>query len=225
MIGTSSVLAVIPARGGSKRVPRKNLRDVGGQPLLHWTIAAARQSRYIDRLILSSEDEEIQQAARSLGCEVPFSRPAELAADTTPGIDPVLHALEQLSGYEWVVLLQPTSPLRITSDIDRCVELCVERSAPACVSMMPVEKSPDWYYRIGDGGEMSKWLSPEQAAAAQGLHVLNGAVYVARCEWLTRSRTFIDQETIAYVMPAARSVDIDSEADLELAAALLELRR
>jgi N-acylneuraminate cytidylyltransferase len=225
MIVTNSVLAIIPARGGSRRVSRKNLRALGGAPLLHWTIAAAKQSRYIDRLILSSEDAEIQEAARLLGCEVPFSRPAELAADATPGIDPVLHAIEQLPGYEWVVLLQPTSPLRIASDIDRCIELCVENSAPACVSMMAVEKSPDWYYQIGEHGAINKWLSPEQAATAHGLHVLNGAVYVARCEWLMRSRTFIDQETIAYVMPAARSIDIDSEADLELAGALLELRR
>ena len=134
MIDGRSVLAIIPARGGSKGVPRKNIRPLGGKPLIAWTIEAAHRSAWIDRLILSSEDQEIIDTACAWGCDVPFVRPAELARDCTPGIDPVLHALKQLPSFDLVVLLQPTSPLRSAADIDRCIERCQRGGAPAAVT-------------------------------------------------------------------------------------------
>jgi CMP-N,N'-diacetyllegionaminic acid synthase len=127
MIGERKVLGLIPARGGSKGVARKNIREVRGKPLIAWTIEEARRSIYLDRLVLSSEDTEIMEIARSFGCEVPFRRPEELAADDTPGIDPVLHALRELPGFDYVALLQPTSPLRTAEDIDGCIERCVAK--------------------------------------------------------------------------------------------------
>src|SRR5271157_3678171 len=142
MIQNQSVLALIPARGGSKGVPRKNLREIAGKPLIAWAIEAGRQSRYIDRLILSSEDPEIMAQARSWGCEVPFVRPAELARDDTPGMEPVLHALTALpEEYDYVVVLQPTSPLRLAEDIDGCLETCLRQEAPACVTVAEVDQS------------------------------------------------------------------------------------
>ena len=131
MIEGLSVLGLIPARGGSKGVPRKNIRLVAGRPLLAWTIDAARASRYLDRLVLSTDDCEIGAVAIAAGCEVPFLRPPELARDDTPGIDPVLHALGQLPPFDIVVLLQPTSPLRLASDIDGCIERMLAARAPA----------------------------------------------------------------------------------------------
>ena len=113
-----SFLAVIPARGGSKGVPRKNVRDLNGKPLIAWTIEEAKKSQYISNIILSSEDSEIIKEAKKYGCEVPFIRPMKLAQDDTPGIDPVLHAINQCPGYDYVVLLQPTSPLSKAEDID-----------------------------------------------------------------------------------------------------------
>ncbi|MEH2097772.1 acylneuraminate cytidylyltransferase family protein, partial [Nostoc sp.] len=121
MIHGKKVLAIIPARGGSKAVPRKNIREIGGKPLIAWTIEEAKKSQYIDRLILSSEDDEIISIAQKWGCEIAFKRPVELAQDDTPGIAPVLHALNQLPIYDYVVLLQPTSPLRQVIDIDGCI--------------------------------------------------------------------------------------------------------
>ena len=121
MIEGKKVLAVIPARGGSNGVPRKNIIDVGGKPLIAWTIEEARKSKYIDRLILSSDDREIIEIAKRWGCEVPFEQPAEMARDGTPGIAPVLHAIEMLPDYDYVVLLQPTSPLRQVEDVDGCI--------------------------------------------------------------------------------------------------------
>src|SRR5690606_37646573 len=113
----SNVLAVITARGGSKGVPRKNVRNLGGKPLIAWTIEEAQKSKYITKLILSSEDKDIIDVAKQYGCEVPFIRPLELAQDDTLGIDVVIHAMIQCPGYDYVILLQPTSPLRTVKDI------------------------------------------------------------------------------------------------------------
>ncbi len=122
MIDEKKILAVIPARGGSKGVPRKNIRDLAGKPLIAWTIEAAKKSKYIDRLILSSEDPEIIAVAKSYGCEVPFVRKIELAQDDTPGIEVVLDAVQRCLGYTHVLLLQPTSPFRTHKHIDDLIE-------------------------------------------------------------------------------------------------------
>lgn len=219
MIAGRSVLAIIPARGQSKGVPRKNLRVVGGKPLIAWTIDAAKASRYIDRLILTSEDEEIISVAKQLGCDVPFVRPAELAQDATLGIDPVLHAITELPGYDVVVLLQPTSPLRITADIDGCIELCVSRDAKTCVSVTEVEQHPRWMYDLAEDDRLVSLISDGRTyARRQDLppaFILNGAVYVADCAWLSAQRTFSGEGSVGYVMPRERSLDIDTEMDLK----------
>lgn len=226
MIGTKKVLAIIPARGGSKGVPRKNIREVAGKPLIAWTILQARKSLYIDRLVVSTDDEEIADVARQWGSEVPFLRPAHLAKDDTPGIDPVLHALESLPGYDYVVLLQPTSPLRSHADIDGCIELCAGRAACSCVSVTQPEKSPYWMFTIDDCGKM-QWLfeSDKLIARRQDLppaYALNGAVYVAATESIVESRSFVTEGAVPYLMSNGNSVDIDTEADLLLAEILLQ---
>ena len=129
MLNGKTILAIIPARGGSKGIPRKNIKPLAGKPLIAWTIEEAKKSKYIDRLILSSEDEEIIRIAKKWGCEVPFVRPKEFAEDETSGIEPILHAIETLSEkYDYVCLLQPTSPLRTVNDIDGCIKKCIDRS-------------------------------------------------------------------------------------------------
>ena len=223
MIRTKSVLAVIPARGGSKGVRRKNLRDVAGKPLLAWTIEAAKKSKYIDRIVLSSEDAEIIETAKKWGCEAPFTRPKELAADATPGVDPVLHALDQLPRHDLIVLLQPTSPLRTAEDIDACLERCVNAQAPCVVSVAESAKSPYWMYELDAKGRMNPVLE-SRGATRQELpkaHVVNGAVYVAETDWFKRTKAFLSAETLAHVMPAERSLDVDSEFDLRVASAIL----
>lgn len=227
MIDGRRVLAIVPARGGSKGVPRKNVRDLAGKPLIAWTIEAALESRYIDRVVLSSDDEEIMAVARRFGCEVPFVRPADLASDDAPGIAPVLHALNELPGYDLVVLLQPTSPLRTVNDIDGAIAFCCEKSACACVSVSPPSKSPYWMYTIDEEAHLSPFFGGEAIARRQELPdamALNGAVYVADCKWLSRARNFITSETVGYLMPAERSLDIDEEFDLEICDALLRKR-
>ena len=127
MLGGKRILAIIPARAGSRRLKGKNIKPLLGKPLLAWTIEQAQQACLIDRLILSSEDAATINIARKYACEVPFKRPANLAQDDTPGIMPVLHALEHLPGYDYVMLLQPTSPLRSSIDIDECIKYCIAR--------------------------------------------------------------------------------------------------
>jgi len=218
VIGDKKVIAVIPARGGSKGLPGKNIIPVRGKPLLAWTIEAAQRARYVDRLILSSDDPAIIDVARKFGCEVPFERDSRLAADDTPSIDVVLDALTHCPGYGWVVLLQPTSPLRTADDIDGALERCVALGAPACVSVCEAEQSPYWMYTVQGDNRLSPLL-PSSVTRRQDLptvYVLNGAAYVADTLWLLGSRSFLTSETVAYEMPVERSLDIDTEADLSI---------
>ncbi|MBY0223487.1 MULTISPECIES: acylneuraminate cytidylyltransferase family protein [Sporosarcina] len=219
MINDKKVLAVITARGGSKGVPGKNIKNLAEKPLIAWTIEEAQRSQYIDRLILSSEDREIIETAKKYGCDVPFVRPDELAQDTTRGIEPILHALQEVEGYDYVVLLQPTSPLRIAEDIDRTIEIMIEESAPACVSVTETQESPYWMYRIEDNQQLQPLLSQSDLSKRRqdlpSVFVLNGAVYVAEVEWLKNTKSFLTDLTVAYKMPKERSYDIDTEMDFK----------
>ncbi len=227
MIGDKSILAIIPARGGSKGIPGKNIIDVAGKPLIAWTIEAAKASKYIDRLILSSDDDAIMDVAVQWGCEVPFKRPDDLAKDDTPGIAPVLHALSMLPSFDFIVLLQPTSPLRRAADIDGCIEQCIAQQANCCVSVTEQDKSPFWMYYIDSKGFLEPVISTTNNIAVRRqelpvVYALNGAIYVARCEWLAINKSFLTPETIAYSMLKKYSVDIDTWIDLRLAELLLK---
>lgn len=221
------ILAVIPARGGSKGVPRKNLRDLGGKPLLAWSIEAARACPELQRVILSSDDAEIMALGQKLGCDVPFQRPAHLAGDTVSATEVALHALATVpEHYDWVVLLQPTSPLRSAADIRACIQLCSPLQVPSVVSVTQAEKSPWWMYTLDSQGVLHPLLGEDRSEAQRqqlpAVYHPNGAVYVARVPWLQRSRKFLAPGTKAYIMPPYRSIDIDKEEDLYLAHLLLQ---
>lgn len=229
MIAGKKVLGVIPARGGSKGIPRKNIVPVAGKPLIAWTIEQALKSKYIDRLILTSDDEEIIQVAREWGCDAPFKRPAEFAQDNTSGIAPVIHAINQLHGYEYVVLLQPTSPLRNVDDIDGCIKLCIRQERDFCISLCKSDKPPTWMYHLNEEHDMSPIINSEHQVLlrqdAEEIYLLNGAVYVANCAALLEQKTFLTPHTGGYIMPKERSIDIDTDLDLIVAKALLERYR
>ena len=228
MIGQKKVLAIIPARGGSKGIPRKNIRDVAGKPLIAWTIAAAKKSKYIDRVILTSEDEEIINVAKSFGCEVPFVRPAELSQDDTSGMEPILHAMEKVTGYDIIVLLQVTSPLRLSEDIDGCIEECEARDGQACVTVSLVQENPYWMYQLDSNKTMHPLITQTEKIHRRqdmpSIYIINGAVYAAQAQWLQQHKTFVTKETAGYVMPLERSIDIDTEIDLQLASQFLQHR-
>jgi CMP-N,N'-diacetyllegionaminic acid synthase len=212
-----SLLALIPARGGSKGIPRKNIKSLAGKPLIGWTIDVAKQASCIDRIVVTTENEEIAAVARELGAEVPFMRPTELATDETPGIAPVLHALKQLPDYEWVLLLQPTSPLRTHTDIEAIWQLCQSSAAPSAVSITEVSKHPYWMYAEDDQGRLRPFISGRPDITRRqdlpAAYALNGALYLAKTEWLLQQGGFIGPETVGYVMPPERSADLDTEQD------------
>lgn len=226
MIGSRSVLAVVTARGGSKGLPGKNVRPLAGRPLIGWTIAAAQASRCIDRLILSSDDAEIAEIAESLGCEAPFRRTPSLANDTAGSIDVVLDAADRVTGYDIVLLLQPTSPLRTAADIDGALAHMEATRAPACVSVTEAPAHPWLIYRQDDG-RLAPFAAPPAGVSLRrqdlpAAWVLNGAIYAADLGWLRSERTFLQPgQTTAWAMPESRSVDIDTLADFRLAEALI----
>ena len=227
MIDGNRVLAVIPARGGSKGIPRKNLVDLGGMPLIGWTIEAARESHFIDRFILSSEDAEIIDVARKLGCEVPFVRPTALAADEESGVSTVAHAVSVIEDFDYVVLLQPTSPLRSAADIDSCISLCVEQNANSCVTFAPLTKPLEWLFRMDDGIHPTPVFEVDSLGRRQDWKTAyhpNGAVYVAKVPWLREQGSFYGSGMCAFVMPPERSLDVDTPYDLELARHIIAAR-
>lgn len=223
-------VALIPARGGSKGIPRKNLAPLAGKPLIAWTIEAARHCAGIDRVLVSTDDEEIAAACRTLGAEVPFLRPAALALDTSPAIDAVLHALDWMVKEMPVppthlLLLQPTSPLRTTDDVSGALEIANRQDADGVVSVSAVRDHPYWTKTIDAEGNLSDFLPQElKATRRQDLpevFAVNGAIYLARIEVLRDLRTFYTGRTKAYVMPPERALDIDTPWDLHLANLIL----
>lgn len=166
------------------------------------------------------------KVAKKWGAEVPFLRPSELAQDDTPGIAPVLHALEYFLDYEYVVVLQPTSPLRLAEDIDNAIYLCEKNKSNFCVSVMESKIIPEWMFRINNRGVLEPLNSngeiPYQRQKIKKTYVLNGAVYVGRKEALIKTQSFLTPETIPYIMPSKRSIDIDDIIDFEFCEYILE---
>ena len=227
MINNKKILALIPARGGSKGIPKKNIRYLKNKPLIAWTILEAKKSKYIDRLILSSDDQEIIQVAKSYNCEVPFIRPKELAQDHTPGIEPVLHAINIISGYDIVILLQPTSPLRTSDDIDQCLEFFIQHNAEICVSITEADQSPYLMFSLDNKTHTLSPLMQQSHIITRRqdypkLYVPNGAIYIANINYLKSTKSFYTDKTIGFIMCRERSIDIDDEFDLKLAEYLLE---
>ncbi|CCQ75505.1 cytidylyltransferase domain-containing protein [Magnetospira sp. QH-2] len=228
MIDGKSVLALITARGGSKRLPRKNVLDLGGKPLIAWTIEAARSAPSIDRVILSSDDPEIIETAKAWGCEVPFVRPEALSSDTASSEDVVMHALSVLEQtYDYLMLLQPTSPFRTGADMEACLSKCHKGSEPVCVSVVRSEKPLAWMYHHDHANDLLqrlRWAQVgDQVPRHEALEAVlpNGAVYVADRQWFETNQTFFGPQTLGYLMPRERSLDLDTALDFAVAVAML----
>jgi CMP-N,N'-diacetyllegionaminic acid synthase len=223
-----SIVAVVPARAGSKRVPDKNIRPCAGKPLLAWSAMAALAAQFIDRTILSTDDERLARVGRACGLDVPWLRPTECAADDSPMISVLLHALEwfdKMVTVEAVVLLQPTSPLRTADDIDGAVGLLRSSGADSVVTVMSVPnacKSAKLMLR-DDSDVVTPITVP--SAQAERVVVRNGpAVVVTRPEVLRSGRLY-GPKTLCYEMPQERSIDIDTPFDFLMAELLLEYRQ
>lgn len=222
------ILALIPARGGSKGLPRKNILNISGKPLLYWTIKAAQSSIYIDRIILSSEDDEIMKIAADFNCEVPFKRPINLAKDNTSSIAVINHALVAIKAaneFSILILLQPTSPLRTSYHIDEAIETLIKGPGKAIVSVSKSEHPPFWSNTLPDNFNMGKFIQsnikhkPRQSLPTY--YQLNGAIFLAYINYFTNIQGFFGSETYAYLMDKRSSIDIDDTLDFEMAEYLL----
>lgn len=216
-------LGLITARGGSKGVPRKNIRLLGDRPLLAYTADSALSARSLSRVVLSTEDEEIAAVGRHYGVDVPFMRPAELAQDSTPTLPVVEHALAMLEAsgelYDAVCLLQPTNPLRRAEDIDACVELLASSEADCVISVLPVphEYHPAWVYLPDAEGRLRLSTGESQPVTRRqelppAFH-RDGSVYVTRREIITTRHSLYGDNVQGYVINPEYSANIDTEAD------------
>ena len=222
-----TILGLIPARGGSKGLSRKNIKMLLDKPLIAWTIERSLASKYLDRVIVSTDDKEISDISRKYGAEIPFIRPKELAEDNAKGIEVVLHAIDWLKKndrrkqYDLLMLLQPTSPLRATEDIDKTIELLFLKEAKAIVSVCETDHHPLWANTLPEDGRMKDFIRKEiMNKNRQELPVfyrLNGAIYLTYCNYIKDRKSFFGKDTFAYIMPKSRSVDIDNEVDFKLA--------
>jgi CMP-N,N'-diacetyllegionaminic acid synthase len=223
-----SRVAVIPARGGSKGIPRKNVRLFQGRPLIAWVIEAALESKVFDDVMVSTDDEEIGLIAQHFGATVPFLRPQELSTDSALTIDVLRHLFQRFPHYEYGTLLQPTSPLTTCEDILRSVELMKELQSSSMVSVVETKQHPQLLFVRGNNLRLQPLSTDTLVDRRQDrpkTYALNGAMYNFETSWLMRNGAFIGEETVAYEMPRERSVDIDDEFDWQLANWLFSLTR
>jgi CMP-N,N'-diacetyllegionaminic acid synthase len=224
-------LAIITARAGSKRLLNKNSLDLAGKPLIAWTIDAAKKTKYISEVVVSTDSLEIKKTAEEFRATVPFIRPEHLSNDTASSFDVVEHCIEfyqtQLNqSFDYIILLQPTSPLRTSADIENAIQLLNEKNADAVVSVCETEHSPLWSNTIDTTLSLEHFLRDEvKNKRSQDLptyYRLNGAIYICKTEELLKQKTFfLKQKCFAYIMDKENSVDIDTALDFKMAEFLI----
>lgn len=230
MIYGKNILALIPARGGSKGIKNKNIYNLNGKPLISYTIEEAQRSKYIDNIVLSSDSNEIAEVAKQYGCRVPFLRPMHLAGDFSKTIDAVLHTIMFLKDlneyYDILILLQPTQPLRIAKDIDGAIELFFKNNFKSLLSVCEIKEHPILMRSLENNNELIKLQSSNSTVRRQDMTKLfkvNGAIYINLISEINNETSFNDNK-YGYVMPQDRSIDIDEPIDLLIAETLLKNR-
>ena len=225
------ILAVITARGGSKGIPQKNLRTLLGKPLIAYSIQAALQSKTLNKIIVSTDNETIAHISKKYGAEVPFLRPKHLATDTATSLSVLQHAVRYLANRQdyladIIVCLQPTSPLRSAEDLDQAVTLCIRTSADSVVSLCKVEHHPYWMKKVVEGRVYSLMEEDDKSYPRRQdlppVYQLNGAIYVTKRKVLMEEERVLGEHTLAYIMPQERSIDIDTPIDLKLAELIMK---
>lgn len=229
-VANRRVLAIIPARSGSKRIKNKNVTLIAGKPLIAYAIEAAQKSKYIDKVMVTTDGKEIAAVAKKFKAEVPFMRPAKLASDKARSYDVVRHAVEfyeaQNDFYDIIVLVQPTTPLVEAKDIDEAILKLLNSRSNSCVSMCEISERPEWVFEIDGKRAVPASANFSEAKRSQDLpdlYRLNGAVYAARKELILKKNMLIDYQNLsAVIMERERSIDIDEPIDLEIAAAIIK---
>ena len=224
-----SLLAIIPARGGSKGILQKNIKLLSGKPLIAWTIEEAKKAKCINKIIVSTDDKKIVKIAKQYGAEVPFLRPTELSKDETTTAETVLHAVEKLPRFDWILVLQPTSPFRTATDIDNFFRFCLNHKANSATSICKVNKHPYYTYKINDSLKLQsfskKHVESSRRQDLPGAYSLNGALYLVKTDWFLNHKSFINEETLGYLMSSEKSVDIDTIEDWNWAEYLINQKK
>ncbi|MFX0091012.1 MAG: cytidylyltransferase domain-containing protein [Candidatus Hodarchaeota archaeon] len=228
---TPKILGVITARGGSKSIPKKNIVPLLGKPLIAYTIVPALKSKYLTKVLVSSDDPEIIEVSKRYGAEVPFIRPAELATDTALSIDVVIHAtalMEEQDNikYDYIFILQPTTPLRTTADIDGAIEKIIDTGADSVIGVVEVQgRHPARMVKIKDDRLVSYTEEePPEGMPRQQLprvYSRSGSVYVTKRDLIMNQRTFKGKYSRPWIIPNERDVDIDEAIDLAVAEVLM----
>ncbi|MFW1839165.1 cytidylyltransferase domain-containing protein [Acinetobacter gyllenbergii] len=232
MIGQYRVTALIPARGGSKRLPRKNIKLLGDKPLIAWSIEVAKASKYIDQVVVSTDDEEIKLISEQYGAEVPFLRPEHLSNDQASSFDAIKHTIDFLQldqPKELIVLLQPTSPLRLVSELNTALEFFISKNAKGIVSISETEHSPMWSNTLPENGCMSDFIRPEvQGKRSQDLPKffrLNGSIYIYETlSLLKQEKIFFDENVYGFETSLETAIDIDTALDFLVAEIIMKHR-
>jgi len=219
-------LAIVPARGGSKRLPRKNILDLNGKPLIAWSIEAGLKSKYIDKVVVTSDDDTILAIANKYKAHT-IKRPDELSSDIATTFDAIEHTIKNIEKYDYVVLLQATSPLRDEKNIDDAIELLEQRKADAIISVCEMDHSPLWSNTLPIDESMCSFLREEvvnkRSQDLEKYYRLNGAIYICNTKKLLEEKSFMVKEKIfAYIMDRKNSIDIDDEIDFKMADVLMK---
>lgn len=235
MFQGKKILAVIPARGASKRLPKKNILDLAGKPLIAWSIDEALKSQYLDKVMVTTDDEGIMEVAKKYGAEVPFKRPESLATDSATTFDTIEHAIKYYNStlgeeFNYVLLLQPTSPLRTSQHIDEAIELLFSKCADAVISVCEMDHSPLWSNTLPEDFSMNNFLREDiKNLRSQDLPKyfrLNGAIYLCEINrFLNEKGFFLKDNIFAYLMPFDSSQDIDSHYDFLMAEFIINNRQ
>lgn len=220
MIENKKVLAIIPARGGSKGIPKKNIKAVSGKPMINYTIEAAKECDYIDKVIVSTDDEEIAEISMRAGAIVPFLRPDELAVDDARLIDVVMHAVEfyerKAERYDIIVVLQPTSPLRTAEDVQKALEYYMRKGEKSLLSISEVSEHPEHMRQFNDENELEKMIKEEETSESKKYYKINGAIFINSMSELNEKTEFEDN-VMGYVLSKEHGIDIDDPEDVVVA--------
>jgi N-acylneuraminate cytidylyltransferase/CMP-N,N'-diacetyllegionaminic acid synthase len=231
MYKDKKILAIIPARGDSKRLKNKNIKLLGGKPLISWSIDSAKKSKYIDDVLVTSDSVKIIEIANQYHSDITINRPSSLAQDTAKSIDVVTHAIQccidKGKHYDYVILLQPTSPLRDTMHIDKAIKYLFDKKSDAIISTCECEHSPLWSNKLCNNYSMENFLPSNllnlQSQELETYYRLNGAIYICDINKLLKENTFFIKKNIyAFVMEQIDSVDIDTKLDFLLAETILK---
>ncbi|WP_294725989.1 acylneuraminate cytidylyltransferase family protein [uncultured Fusobacterium sp.] len=232
MYKNKKILAVIPARGGSKGIPSKNIFNVGGQPLIKYTIDCAKNSKYLDRAVISTDSLEIKRVAEEYGGDVPFMRPAELALDTSKTIDSIVHAVNTLKEigeeYDYVMIIQNTVPLRKGWHVDESIEKIVDSNERSLVSVTEVEQHPILMRTLNEDGTLKNLLPMSSTMRRQDFpkfYKVDGAIAIQKIDEEFNLDTSINDGKLAYIMESKYSIDIDNYIDIKVIEYYLEKER